>query len=96
MPGRTLIVITSYDPHEPSQPSQKKTFYWGLAYSFGSLVQYLYDREHGGTQADTGAESFTSGSRGSRRKESHWACPRLLKPQSPPQVTYFIQQGHTS
>jgi hypothetical protein len=28
--------------------------------------------------------------------ESHWASLELLKPQSPPPVTHFLQQGHLS
>ena len=42
-----------------------------------------------------GAESSTSGSAGSRKRERHWAWLGLLKPQSPPSVMHFLQQGHT-
>jgi hypothetical protein len=28
-------------------------------------------------------------------RERHWACVEHLKPQSPPLVTHFLQQGHT-
>jgi hypothetical protein len=38
----------------------KKTFNWGLAYSFRGLVYYHHGRKHGSTQASAGvvAESY--------------------------------------
>lgn len=41
------------------------------------------------------AESSTAGSAGSRNRVAHWACLELLKLQSPPLVTHFLQKGQT-
>lgn len=30
-----------------------------------------------------------------KAKRANWECSEALKPQSPPSVTYFLQQGHT-
>ena len=61
----------------------------------------LHGRKHGGRHDKhgmrEGAESFTSGSTGSRKRETknHWSWLRLLKLQGPLPVTYFLQQSHT-
>jgi hypothetical protein len=39
--------------------------------------------------------SSTSGPSGSRKRERHWAWLEHLKPQNPPPVTHFLQQGDT-
>ena len=82
----------------------------GLAYNFSfsfslvllttlDLVQHQYGRKHGGTQTDMVLEELrvlhldpvTAG-----RERGLWVWFVLLKLQSPPLVTYFLQQGHTS
>lgn len=55
-------------------------------------------RKPDGTQTDMVvevAESSTFDSTGSRKKESHWAWLRPLKPQSLREVVHFLQQDHT-
>ena len=41
----------------------------GNCLQFHSLVHFLHGGEHGGTQADMVAESFTSGSTSNRKRE---------------------------
>jgi hypothetical protein len=42
------------------------------------------------------AKNSTSGSAGSRKRQwANWVWLGLLKPQSPPSGTHFLQQGHT-
>ena len=62
---------------------------------FGGLVHYHPGGKHAGKRRHSaeGAESSTPESSGS--KDSHWTRLELLKPQSSPPVTHFLQQGHT-
>lgn len=71
----------------------------GLAYNCPYLVHFHYGGEHGGIQAAMGlarkvAECYILIPR-EREKEFSWAWYGILKPESPPPVIYFFQQGHT-
>ena len=47
------------------------------------------------TQCWKGTGSSTLGSTGSRKRVRHWAWLELLRPQSSPTLSHFLQQGHT-
>lgn len=49
---------------------RKESLYLRLAYSFKGLAHYPHDEEHGGTQADMVAESCSSRSKGSKKREA--------------------------
>lgn len=66
----------------------RKVFNWGLACHFRGLICYLHGRKHGAV-----TESYILIPRQSERFQGQHG---LLKPQSPPLLTYFLQQGHTS
>jgi len=69
----------------PWQLLQRKTFNWGIAYNFRSLVHcssWWAPWQHGGRrgagEVDQSSASRPTGSR--KRKENHWARLELLKP----------------
>jgi hypothetical protein len=64
-------------------------------YSFRGLV-YHHDRKHGGMQADLVLEEPRALHLDTQaaRREGHRAWLELLKLQSPPSMTHFLQQGH--
>jgi hypothetical protein len=72
----------------------------GAGLEFRGLIQYHHGREHGAKPAcrpgaGEVAETSTSGLAVSRKQVSLLAWLELLKPQSPPPVTHFVQQDHT-
>jgi hypothetical protein len=70
---------------------EKKAFNWRVPYGFRDLVYYHHGRDPGAGEV---AETYILRQRwvGGR----FWVWLGLLKPQSPPAVTHFLQQGHTS
>jgi hypothetical protein len=77
----------------------KETIYLGLAYRFRGLVCYSHGRKHGSMQQSMVLERYLRGIHLNQQgagRERHWAWLEYLKPQSPPLVTHFLQQGHTS
>lgn len=69
----------------------------GLVYSFWSIVHYRNGGKQEGIQADTIARevsgSFQSRFPGSGKGKTGLGMG-ILKPQSPPPATHFLQQGH--
>lgn len=74
-----------------------KAFNCGLAYNVRKLVCYHHDGKCSVTQGRLDAKKVTE----NLLHSDIWTAGRreswqgLLKPQSTPHVTYFLQQGHT-
>jgi len=74
--------------------SHSYIIYAGL--QFKGSVQYHHGEKHGGLKADLVLEKELRVLQQAAGRESRrWAWLELLKPQSPPLVTHFLQQGHT-
>lgn len=73
--------------HHDRSNSEEKAFNWGFAYSVRGLVRYQHSEVLGAGEV---AEIYILIWR------QIWAWHGLLKPQRPPPVTHFLQQGCTS
>jgi hypothetical protein len=81
--------------HNEHSNSYKRNHLIVAVYRVRGFVHYQHGREHGDTQADMVLKKqlrvlYLNDQ--ATRRESHWACLEISKPQSPPQVTYFLQQ----
>ena len=94
-----VTVSIAMKRHHGHSNSYKRKHLIGTGLQFRGLVHYCHGRKQGGIIDGHGsgevAESSTSGSAGSRKRETlAWLVH--LKLQSPSLVKHFPQQGHTS
>lgn len=81
--------------HHDQGNIDKKTFNWGLAYSFRGLVHDHLGNRQEGMVLEQQLRAYISSTR-LRQREQHWTWCEPLRPQSPFIVTHLLQKAHTS